>query len=1053
MKPLKLKMCAFGSYASETVIDFTKSMQNLFLITGDTGAGKTTIFDAIVFALYGQASSSENKKDGVMLQSQFTSYDKTPYVEFTFADSTREDASIYKIKRVPRHLRPVKRKTKDGSLFTEQTGSIELTLNDESIYNEKDVDNKIVEIVGLTREQFMQIAMIAQGEFMELLRAKTDDKKEIFRKLFGTQIFEKIRTILEERRKEKDREIALIKTKCQTEVNHVILTDDFEKYDELKSLQSEIEKGNVSQIVDYMCLLKEYCEYLDSTLININEDWVKSKSELDKNKETYAKAQALINAFEAYEKTSKELEDLKAKENDINDKIEKSKKLDNAYKLKDVYLVYADAFKEAKDISDKLKTKEEILPSLTENATKATADFEVVKTEYESEQKSLHEMLQKVSDAMNLFDRKDNAQKNLNEKSKINEDLKIKKEKAVENDTKLKEKLEKLQKSLENYGDIGALKAKSEADIERLNEIGKNIEKLTALKSDIESEQKKLSTLQKSLVKVQEEYTSKSNEYEKLNRLFLSEQAGILASELVDGEPCKVCGSKIHPTPYKPIDDIAIPTQDEVDDAKKTADLYNAKRERAARDAESQKAKLGTMESQYDENLKSICEQLGDNNLDSFKEKRDLAIKTDKELGIKLFSHENDKKAEAELTKKIEKSASELEKINNDLLKSESELSAAKAAINELENNTSFNTRLDATTAKDYAQSKFNIVEKTYKEKENIKNQTSTELENAKSLIREYNDTLPIKKEHYFKRKSEYEDKRSELDFDDGDEWKNLVNTFSQATLLEWQEEISDYNKALHTAQAGNETAKKSIQNMEKPDMDALQKAIDDSTAKYENINDSKTKLVRISDDDKKVLNSLESQMEQRNKTIHEYTKLDTLYRIISGSVNKQNKMDLETFVQRYYLRQILISANHRFTKMTAGQFELQLKDVDDAGKVKNEGLDLMVYSLITGKKREVRTLSGGESFMAALSLALGMADRIKEGSGAINLDMMFIDEGFGSLDEHSRGQAVRILKEMAGTDRMIGIISHVTELKQEIDSQLVVTKTENGSKAEWKVN
>jgi exonuclease SbcC len=138
---------------------------------------------------------------------------------------------------------------------------------------------------------------------------------------------------------------------------------------------------------------------------------------------------------------------------------------------------------------------------------------------------------------------------------------------------------------------------------------------------------------------------------------------------------------------------------------------------------------------------------------------------------------------------------------------------------------------------------------------------------------------------------------------------------------------------------------------------------------------------------------------------------------------------------------------------MTAGQFELQLKDVDDAGKVKNEGLDLMVYSLITGKKRDVRTLSGGESFMAALSLALGMADRIKEGSSAINLDMMFIDEGFGSLDEHSRGQAVRILKEMAGGDRMIGIISHVTELKQEIDCQLVVSKTENGSSAAWKIN
>ena len=234
--------------------------------------------------------------------------------------------------------------------------------------------------------------------------------------------------------------------------------------------------------------------------------------------------------------------------------------------------------------------------------------------------------------------------------------------------------------------------------------------------------------------------------------------------------------------------------------------------------------------------------------------------------------------------------------------------------------------------------------------------------------------------------------------------------------------------------------------------MENLAQNIKQCQEQFEALAHKRMELAQIAKTDEMVLQRLKNQLMQREEIIHAHTKLDNLYRMISGTVNKQNKMDLETFVQRYYLKNILIAANRRFEKMTAGQFQLFLKDMDDAGRSKNEGLDLMVYSLVTGKKREVRTLSGGESFMAALSLALGMADQIKEGSGAIHLDMMFIDEGFGSLDEHSRGQAVRILKEMAGGNRMIGIISHVTELKQEIENQLVVSKNEKGSRADWKI-
>ena len=192
--------------------------------------------------------------------------------------------------------------------------------------------------------------------------------------------------------------------------------------------------------------------------------------------------------------------------------------------------------------------------------------------------------------------------------------------------------------------------------------------------------------------------------------------------------------------------------------------------------------------------------------------------------------------------------------------------------------------------------------------------------------------------------------------------------------------------------------------------------------------------------------------MSQRAKIVDRHRSMDDLYNLLAGKVSGA-RMDIETFVQRYYLERILFGANRRFMEMSAGQYELRMKDVDAAGVGKNRGLDLMVYSTVTGKEREVRTLSGGESFMAALSLALGMADQIQAGTASVNLDVMFIDEGFGSLDDHSRDKAVRVLQEMAGGSKMIGIISHVTELKQEIEDQLIVEKDEDGSHVRWQIS
>ena len=245
MRPVKLTMQAFGSYGNLTKIDFNEPDQNLFLVTGDTGAGKTTIFDAIVFALYGEASSSTNKKDGVVLQSQYVELNVEPFVELVFSEGTGENRQLYTVRRVPRHLKRLTRGAGKNTGSREVTGSVSLIMPDGTEYPQKEADSKLGEILGLSKGQFMQVAMIAQGEFMELLRAKSDDKKVIFRKLFNTELYQNIVDELMNRKRSLEKDIAQIKTACQTETAHVVISQEYEKWEEMEALKKQIQNGEI----------------------------------------------------------------------------------------------------------------------------------------------------------------------------------------------------------------------------------------------------------------------------------------------------------------------------------------------------------------------------------------------------------------------------------------------------------------------------------------------------------------------------------------------------------------------------------------------------------------------------------------------------------------------------------------------------------------------------------------------------------------------------------------------------------------------------------------
>ena len=345
MRPVKLTMQAFGSYGKRTVIDFEKTNQNLFLITGDTGAGKSTIFDAIVFALYGEASSGINKKDGTELQSQYVGPETEPFVELVFSEATGAEKKTYTVRRVPRHFRPLKR----GTGVKEESGSVSLIMPDDSEYPQKETDRKLEEIVGLTKNQFMQVAMIAQGEFMELLRAKSDDKKVIFRKLFHTELYGKIVEELGRRRKGKQQEMGQIRTVCQTEASHVEVPADYEKAEELLTLKKRIVSSDRLSVVDLeemLTILEDLCTTLKERCSTAGKEYREANRLYLEKRDACTAGLQLLRRFQELEQAEQELEECKAQEKEIRETADQIRKISDAYEIQAVYERYMDAEKD-----------------------------------------------------------------------------------------------------------------------------------------------------------------------------------------------------------------------------------------------------------------------------------------------------------------------------------------------------------------------------------------------------------------------------------------------------------------------------------------------------------------------------------------------------------------------------------------------------------------------------------------------------------------------------------------------------------------------------------
>lgn len=928
MKPLKLTMSAFGSYAGKNVIDFTGQQQGIFLITGDTGAGKTTIFDAITYALYNQTSGGE--RNGNMMRSQYAQPETETYVELEFLYR----GQTYRVRRNPDYK--ITKTLKNGKIREQKVPhSVELTLPDGTVFPEKKnaTDAKIIEILGLTADQFSQIVMIAQGDFLKLLYTKSDERKMIFSKLFRTDIYWKIQENLRRKSMEMDERIQENDRAFEQEKSRTIPLPESEELplDELVERLRE--------------RLKDALKEQNLRRANVEE--------LNKKITKYEEINKLFVSLEKIRQTGKELEARQAESKERRQQIENARKADK------VLVAEQQNLRQQQEVEQSAQA----IAKMTETLANDQEMFETLKTqqqEAEAKQKREAADIQKkmlaLEQSFPSYEALQNARSEEQQAKKVWEDL-----------GKISEESFHKKKA-----GIAALKEQQKRQEQVVEQTKKNWEQTSLSASE------------------------SAKHYEHMYEAFLKEQAGILAENLSAGCPCPVCGSTVHPDPAK-LSDHAV-TELEVEQAKKTRAAAEEKRDLAyaafeAEKTEKQKLAQAVEKEEADFVLaQTIAKQQRKEAEQNYVSLQKIAEQIREKLVYPSLAEA--KKQYAAMQKALAAAEQEIERKRQKVSELAEAMNTLKGQKLAEEENQKTAKKLAVKTEKEYAK----LLEKS-------------------GFVSEETYHLAILPER----------SRSKLEREEKEYESQCLRQQSEQKLLEKQVSGKTYTD---TAEL-NEQLK-----AEKQALKETEKTYMELHTAYEN--------------DRSVLQNCAVYLEKGKKLESEDQVIKSLSKTANGRLSGSAKIDFETYIQRQYFKQIIHEANKRLLTMSNHQFILKLKEEANTGRKTNEGLDLSVYSLVTDSERDVKTLSGGESFLAALAMALGLSDIVERSAGAIHPDMMFIDEGFGSLDAQSRQQAIEVLGELAGDSRMVGIISHVTELKEQIDRKLVVSRTDKGSRAVW---
>lgn len=1066
MKPIRLTMQAFGSYGEKTEIDFQKG-GDFFLISGDTGSGKSTIFDAMMFALYGEVSTNGSGKENELLSQFVDVRNDKPLVSLVFTAHQHGQEETYKITRTPRHIRPAKR---TGAKQQEEGETAELLMPDGSQYPGKlsDTNRKIEELVGLTADQFRKVVMIAQGEFMDFLRADSKAKTALLRDLLKTdyyyQLSERLKTLAKEKNTAAKTQRANMSFFAGRAVTEGLPEEDAQALEAAKGTVITAKELQPEQVDALAEVLSGVCARLQLQQRELAKQQTAAQNDRDECMKRIEAAKPLMDSFKALESAEKTLLECAAQADEIEKKRGLIGKIRDAWAIEPKYQRMKDARDALAAAQTELAAKQQELPQLKQTAADAKALHQQTEKTKDAATTQCAEVETKVEKALKTFDALEEAEKALRQAEKA--------------DTKAKANAESAEKALDDFKNREDAWRKQEAELQgaeaayevckqqnqQYRDLKKSLEELQSSRKDVQEKARQATAAAETYVGATQKYQRARTAYDDYRLAFLNAQAGLLARELAPGKPCPVCGALEHPAPCQLTQENQQLNREELERRRKAADDAAKAQKEKAKESESAQVKLTERQKAAEEAEKKLVE-----NATNIRESVSMATAADVEAMLTAWLPElqsasksvqakvealNDvrknldgAKAERE---KLEKTASAAQEMAKSTAVKKAEAEKTWNLHQEELSGGAYRTREDAVAQRTQAQEAKQKAEAAASQAAEKERQAQKAETDCETQIRRLNEEMPQKQANAEEFNQQYQQTMAEKSLDEA-QWKSLTETYPDVKIADrLQEETEAFKEKKTAAEAKREAAQNAIAGKEKPNIEQLNAASAAAESALKKVSDALEAAKHLHSDNAKVLKDLREGRDPLAKACKATNTAQHLSDVMAGT-ESGNRMNLETFVQRSYMEKILCDANRRFRDMSNGQFELKLINVEDAGEGKNKGLDLEVYSIVTGKTRSVNTLSGGESFMAALSLALGMADQIQAATAAIHLDVMFIDEGFGSLSDNARNEAVNILKEMAGKQRQIGIISHVSELKDEIENQLIVKKDDRGSHISWR--
>jgi exonuclease SbcC len=1034
-------------------IDFSQfESKGLFLICGDTGSGKTTIFDAICFALYGEASGCH--RDTKNLRSEYAKDSAESFVDFYFSHQGKN----YHIYRKPSYDR---QKQRGEGIITEKEKAVLYCDGDKPVEGIREVEVAVQELLHIDSKQFKQIAMIAQGEFWDLLNAKTEERTAILRTIFMTGSYKNIEYKLKDRMdtsygKRKNAENSIVQY-----FTDVVAAEENQLEEELCSLQQRARGANsawnLDEIIDLVDRIISEDKIVNEEIgkaLNEAEDTLNSKKDVlataKTNNEFIDRCLALTNQKE-------ELDQHKAEITELSATVERQKAASRMVKPSyDAWIAkQGDVVDAEQEIIDKSNT------------------LEIAKTKAEEARGNLEECLKEEEKAQNLkiqADKIDEDKERYEQRDELAGQVAGLKE-AEKSVTLKEEQLKETEKALRDR--IAALTVTIAELKNRPEEYNKALslgEKLQSLKGNIDliitERLRDFAEKKKSLKKETEAFEGKQDKYKeateqriKAETILDNCRAGLLAKNLSEGAKCPVCGSGHHPElaklPEKAVTETEFKELQTAEEraAKEKNDALIAveKTQSAIQEWENQ---LRTAILDCLENSLYRVENTGNRKLEELIE---LITAEQTEIGKAIAENTTQVLTlikDCEILTKETKVLEEARGKATETLKSQQE----KLAIRIQETKTALASKnalletLDKLPYTDWKAAK-TASEKARKEAEELvaainkargEKEASDKKENEiSSSISTLNNTLVRLREDATKLHEKFTDVLKAQLFADADQFLGYLA--SEEAIAASDLKINEYNKAVETNAAQLKQAVVDSKGKVKIDLETLQTEVVAQNGKVNDIRSRKNAIdyrIRTNEEKKKNILGQRTDLEKYRK---ENSICSRLYELVKGTT-RNGKITLEQYIQASGFDSIIKAANRRLLPMSEGQYELYRQE-DSLGKKSNTFLDLEVLDNFTGHRRPVCNLSGGESFKASLSLALGLSDTVSSHLGGVQMDALFIDEGFGTLDRKSIDSAMNILINLSGANKLVGVISHREELIENIPQQIKIKKTKDGSK------